>query len=246
MEPVTQQPRSGRDVARTASDEPQATNKVALFVVISFILVILLLLTAVVLLGIRAATSTGDEGTADDPDNHLMGADAAEDEPPQEDEDSWGVGSDEGQAADSDLDEDVADEDEALAEEDDNVDDSLDAEGDVDPFNDYDAEDDPEHPINNGTIVDEFSLEVLEDEETTSEFSIEDEGNYAVSVDSTNDEDAMMTLIGPNDEEWEDDDGGAGFNSRVTEDLESGDYTLVVEEFFGEYLEVDVTIVEMD
>lgn len=95
-------------------------------------------------------------------------------------------------------------------------------------------------------VLPRVELEVPEGGEASTVLTLEEDGTYEISVDTLNNEDPMMTLIAPDGQEWFDDDGGDGFNSRLTLPLEAGDYEVVVEDFSGNYLEVEVITVLTD
>ncbi|MFC7404963.1 DUF2510 domain-containing protein [Georgenia alba] len=87
-----------------------------------------------------------------------------------------------------------------------------------------------------------FELDVPAGGEATQELIIEEAGTYEIRVDETNGEDPVLNLRGPGGEEWEDDDGGDSYNSLLTESLDPGTYEMVVTEYSGDHLTVEVTI----
>ncbi|ROR72154.1 DUF2510 domain-containing protein [Bogoriella caseilytica] len=120
-----------------------------------------------------------------------------------------------------------------------------------DSWDEDDIEDDAETPgtsapgdPGSGEVIDTTSITVAEGDNETAEyaFTIDDAGFYAIHVNNTNGADPRAELLGPNGFAVMDDDGGDGFDSLIVEDLEAGDYTLVVDEYWGYELEAEVII----
>lgn len=95
-----------------------------------------------------------------------------------------------------------------------------------------------------GEVIETTSITVAEGDDATTEhrFTIDVAGRYAIHVNNTNGEDPRAELTGPNGFWALNDDGGPGFDSLILEELEAGDYTLIVDEYWGRYLEADIII----
>ena len=77
-------------------------------------------------------------------------------------------------------------------------------------------------------------------------FDITTAGTYQIDVVSLNGEDPNVTVEGTGTSGFYayDDDGGDGLDSQLLEYLEVGTYTLTVEEFTGDALDVSVSIAQ--
>lgn len=95
-----------------------------------------------------------------------------------------------------------------------------------------------------GEVIETSSITVAEGDDATTEyeFTIDEAGQYAIHVSNTNGEDPRAELYGPDDFFVMNDDGGPGFDSLIVEELEAGDYRLVVDEYWGRYLEADIVV----
>ncbi|GAA2176376.1 hypothetical protein GCM10009846_29950 [Agrococcus versicolor] len=86
-----------------------------------------------------------------------------------------------------------------------------------------------------------FEVTVPANGQTYTDIEITTAGTYVISVESLNSEDPRIELTG-NGQSYSDDDGGDGLDSMLTESLDPGTYTLMVEEYSGDPLVVQVTV----
>jgi hypothetical protein len=89
-----------------------------------------------------------------------------------------------------------------------------------------------------------FEVTVPADGQTYTDIEITTAGTYEITVDALNSEDPRIELTG-NGQSWSDDDSGeTGLNSMLTEYLDAGTYSLMVEEYSGDPLVAEVTVTQ--
>lgn len=91
-----------------------------------------------------------------------------------------------------------------------------------------------------------FELSIPENGSGVQTIDITTAGTYQIDVLSLNGEDPNVTVEGTGTSSFYayDDDGGDGLDSQLIEYLEVGSYTLTVEEFTGDQLDVSVSITQ--